>query len=212
MGIPAETLLLGDGAFTSQNSEDDIKGSLFSQLQLKASKVKTNSEKLTWKKIKGADGYLIYGTRCGKGSKLKLVKTIEQNSKTGYIQKKLKKGKSYRYLVRAYKIIDGKRITIAVSKSVHIFTKGGKFGNAKSVKLKKTKALIRKGKKFKIKASEVKMKKPLRRHRKLSYESSNTKVATVTKKGVIRANAKGTCMVYVYAQNGVYKKIKVTVK
>ena len=58
----------------------------------------------------------------------------------------------------------------------------------------------------------VKMKKPLRRHRKLSYESSNTKVATVTKKGVIRAKAKGTCMVYVYAQNGVYKKIKVTVK
>ena len=56
------------------------------------------------------------------------------------------------------------------------------------------------------------MKKPLRRHRKLSYESSNTKVATVTKKGVIRAKAKGTCMVYVYAQNGVYKKIKVTVK
>ncbi len=212
LGVPMETLLLGDEAFTSQKSENDIKGSLFSLLQLKAAKVKTNSVKLTWKKIKGADGYLVYGTRCGKGRKLKLLKTIKKNSTTAYTQKKLKKGKAYRYVVRAYKTIDGRRITIAASKSIHIYTDGGKFGNAKSVKVKKAKASIRKGKSFKIRASEIKVKKPLRRHRKLSYESSNTKVATVTKSGVIKGKGKGTCTVYAYAQNGVYKKIKVTVK
>ena len=36
-------------------------------------------------------------------------------------------------------------------------------------------------------------------------------VATVTKKGVIKAVSKGTCYVYVYAQSGIYKRVKVTV-
>lgn len=49
-------------------------------------------------------------------------------------------------------------------------------------------------------------------HRSICYESSNTKVATVSKKGVIKAKAKGSCTVYVYAQNGTYKAVKVTVK
>ncbi len=49
-------------------------------------------------------------------------------------------------------------------------------------------------------------------HRKIRYECSDTKIAGVTSKGVIKAKKKGTCYVYVYAQNGVYKKIKVTVK
>ena len=40
---------------------------------------------------------------------------------------------------------------------------------------------------------------------------ANTSIATVSSKGVIKGKKKGTCYVYVYAQNGVYKKIKVTV-
>lgn len=47
------------------------------------------------------------------------------------------------------------------------------------------------GKKFKIKAKEVKASKPLNRHRAICYESSNPKVATVTKKGVIKGNRSG---------------------
>lgn len=31
-------------------------------------------------------------------------------------------------------------------------------------------------------------------------------------KGVVKAKKKGTCYIYAYAQNGVYKKIKITVK
>lgn len=109
-------------------------------------------------------------------------------------------------------MIDGQKITIAASKTAHIFTNGGKYGNAKSVKVNKAKVQIKKGKKFKIKAKEVGANKPLRRHRKLCYESSNPDVATVTKKGVIKGISKGTCTIYAYAQNGVSKKIKVTVK
>jgi len=47
---------------------------------------------------------------------------------------------------------------------------------------------------------------------KFRYESSNKKVATVNKKGKIKGISKGKATIYVYAQNGFYKTIKVTVK
>ncbi len=212
LGVEIETLLLTDNSFAGSDTENDMKGSTFSLLQLKATNIATKQVTLRWKKVKAADGYQIYGTRCGKGNKAKLIKTIEKNGTTKFKVKKLLKGKAYRYVVRAYKMIDGNKITIAASKTTHIFTNGGKYGNAKTVKVKKAKVTMKKGKTFKIKASEVKAKKPLRRHRKLCYESSNTKVAEVTNKGVIKGKSKGTCFIYVYAQNGIYKKIKVTVK
>ena len=73
---------------------------------------------------------------------------------------------------------------------------------------------IKVGKKLKIKAKAVPSSKKLKakNHRKLAYESSNPTVATVSAKGKITAKKAGKCYVYVYAQNGVFKKIKVTVK
>ena len=58
----------------------------------------------------------------------------------------------------------------------------------------------------------VKKDKTIKQHVEIRYETSNSKVATVNSKGVITAKGKGTCYIYVYAQNGVYKRIKVTVK
>ena len=212
LDVPMETLLIGEDTLKNHKSEGDIKGSAFQKLQTAASKTTSKSVKLIWNKVKGADGYQIYGAKCGKANKLKLLKDTKKGSTKTYTQKKLKKGTAYKYIVRAYKVIDGKKITIAASKCVHVYTDGGKYGNTKSIKVKKSKVTLKKGKTYKLKASEVKAKKKLKRHRKLGYESSNKKVATVTSKGVIRAKAKGTCTVYVYAQNGKQKKIKVTVK
>ncbi len=212
LDVPMETLLIGEDTLKNHKSEGDIKGSAFQKLQAAVSKTTSKSVKLIWNKVKGADGYQIYGAKCGKANKLKLLKDTKKGSTKTYTQKKLKKGTAYKYIVRAYKVIDGKKITIAASKCVHVYTDGGKYGNTKSIKVKKSKVTLKKGKTYKLKASEVKAKKKLKRHRKLGYESSNKKVATVTSKGVIRAKAKGTCTVYVYAQNGKQKKIKVTVK
>ncbi len=47
---------------------------------------------------------------------------------------------------------------------------------------------------------------------KMRYETTNKDIATVDKSGKIKAQSKGACYVYANAQNGVYKKIKVTVK
>ena len=59
---------------------------------------------------------------------------------------------------------------------------------------------------------KVSSKKKLLNHRKISYESTKKKIATVSKKGVIRGKKKGTCTVYVVSANGVKRGIKVTVK
>lgn len=67
---------------------------------------------------------------------------------------------------------------------------------------------------FKLKAKAVPQSKKLKvkRHRKITYESSNKKIATISAKGVIKGVKKGSCKVFAYAQNGVCATIKVTVK
>ena len=55
----------------------------------------------------------------------------------------------------------------------------------------------------------------VKRHRKLIWESTDTSIVKVTGKGTkvkFKGLKKGTCYVYAYAQNGIYKRIKVTVK
>ncbi len=47
---------------------------------------------------------------------------------------------------------------------------------------------------------------------KVRFMSTNDEVATVSPKGVITAKAAGTCKVYAYAENGLWKTIKVTVE
>lgn len=46
---------------------------------------------------------------------------------------------------------------------------------------------------------------------KVTYLSSNKKIATVSKSGKIKAKRKGTCKIYVKA-HGITKTIKLTVK
>lgn len=214
--IPADTLAVTDETILTTTNDNDIKGSTFGILQARAVKTTSKTIKLKWNKVANADGYLIYGNKCGKKNKYEPIKTVQDNKTTTFTPKKLKKGTYYKYIVRAYKEFDGKKITVAVSKTVHAATTGGKFGNAKSVKVNKTKVTLnlnkKKKNKYTLKAKEVKQSKKIKKHRAIAYESSNPEVATVSKKGVIQAKKKGSCSIYAYAQNGVYKKIKVTVK
>lgn len=133
-------------------------------------------------------------------------------TKTSYTQKKLNKGTYYKYLVTAFNK-SGKSISTA--KTLHIATKGGKVGNFKKLTTaaKKDKVSLKKGKTFNLKPKAVPESKKLKVsvHRKIQYESSNKKIATVSG-GKIKAQKKGTCYIYVYAQSGAFKKIKVTVK
>ncbi len=191
----------------SARNDNDQKGSGFALLQAKGTAASATAVKLTWKRVPTADAYMILGNKCGKGKTYQPIATVK---KTSFTQKKLKKGTYYKYLVIA---VSGDR-ALAVSKTIHVATKGGKVGNARSVTVNKNTVTLKVNKTGKTKgkaiaqSSRLKMKK----HRALSYESSNPAIATVSSKGVIKGVAKGTCYVYVYAQNGVSRRIRVNVR
>ena len=81
----------------------------------------------------------------------------------------------------------------------------------KRVTPKNGKVTLKVKKSRKLKVKEVRGKLKVDRHRVVSWESSNSKIATV-KKGKVTAKKKGTCTIWAYAQNGVYTTFKVTVK
>lgn len=211
--IPSETSSLTEKVMTGTpvKGDGDYKGSNFGLLKAKTTKITKKSVTVKWNKVKNADGYIVYGAKCGAKSKYKVLKVVSGKT-TSYTQKKLKKGTYYKYNIVAFKNINGAKVTTAVSKKIHATTLGGKYGVAKAVKVNKTKATIKKGKTFKIKASEIKKDKKIKRHRAICYESSNTAVATVNAKGKVKGVKKGKCTIYVYAQNGVYKTVNIKVK
>ena len=215
LDVPMDTILVTEQTIQSQKTDEDIKGAYFARIQARASQITEKNIKLSWNRVKGADGYEVYGNRCNTKKwiyEYKLKKNIKKGDKKSYIDRKCKKGTYFKYIVRAYKIIDRKKVTIAASKTIHVTTKGGKNGNAKSLKVNKNKVILKVGKTWRIKAKEIKESKPLRHHREVSYESSRPQALSVSKKGVIKAKKKGKYTVFAYAQSGVYRKVQVRVK
>ena len=190
-------------------NDGDVSGSVFGKLSAKMAKASKTSIKLKWNWVPGASGYIIYGNKCGTANKFAEIATV---SGTSYTHKGLKKGTYYKYIVVAYQTSGAGRSILSASKTLHIATSGGKYVNPSAVKAAKAKAVLKKGKTLNLKAKLVLPKGKFKKHKALSFESSAPSVATVSSKGIIKAISKGTCYVYAYAQNGAYKKIKITVK
>lgn len=172
-----------------------------------------NSVKISWTKVKGAKGYIIYGAPCG--SKIKKIAQVSAK-KTTYTQKKRTPNKWYKYKVVAYKIKRGKKVAIGKTLEIHAITatKNGKYGNPVKVKVSKKNLTITKGKTKQASAKVIMAKgKKLRNHVKpIRWISSNQKIASVNKKGQIKAKKKGRCVIFAVAQNGVRGKVTVRVK
>lgn len=177
---------------------------------VKQSKVTTKSVQVKWDVVEGADSYRVY--YAVKGKKLKKYKEIKASKKKLKL-KKLKKGKYYKVRVCAYKNIDGKMTLISTSPDTYIATKGGKYGNPTKIKLKTKTLSVDAEKKSKIKAKlKTKGNTDFKKlTKKIRYMSSDTSVATVSKKGKVTGVSKGSCVIYCYTQNGKTKKVKVTV-
>lgn len=79
---------------------------------------------------------------------------------------------------------------------------------AKKVVVKKKRIVLKKGKKVKLKAKL----KPANATEKVTFKSSNKKVAKVTKNGVVKAVKKGKCKITVKTASGKKAVVKVTVK
>ena len=102
----------------------NIKSTYTKPAKVKLSSVTASSStsiKIKWKKVSGADGYVIY-QKAGSGS-YKKIKTITSGKTTSYTNKKLSANKKYTYKIKAYKIVGSKKIY-------------GSYSSAKSVKTK----------------------------------------------------------------------------
>ena len=82
-----------------------------------------NKKKVTlkWKKVKNANGYVVYRAT-KKNGKYTKVKTITKASTVKFTDKKVKKGKTYYYKVRAYKKASGTKVygTYSAARKVKI--------------------------------------------------------------------------------------------
>ena len=169
---------------------------------------------LSWLRYSRASGYEVYWSYCNGEKNYKKFATV-RNNKLKVTHKKLKNNRDYKYYIVAYRMENGKKIYLAKSNVLHVAMKQSKFTNAKSITLNKKKVTLKVNKTFKIRAKvklESKKKKQVLHGKAYRYYTDNSNVATVSKKGVITAKAKGNCSIYVLTNNGVYKKIKVTVK
>lgn len=199
---------------TANRNDGDIAGSTFKILQLRAKKTGRNYINLSWTKVKGASGYIIYGNRCNSARKVYSLKKVVSTTRTSAKITKLNKGTYYKYTAVAYKTTTEGQKVIASSKTIHVATIGGKVGNYKKVKLNKKKVKLKSGKIFKIEAEQLPETKKLKvkRHRGICFESSNSSIATVSSSGKVKAKKKGTCVIYIYSQSGTFSKMTVRVK
>ena len=81
------------------------------KLQAPTINVKSGTKKVTvsWNKVSGAYGYKVYRATSKNGTYY-LKKTVTSGSTTSYTNTGLTKGKTYYYKVKAYRVVDGKRV------------------------------------------------------------------------------------------------------
>jgi len=178
----------------------------FELLSVKQKKATKNSITITWNQYKGAKKYIIYSSACGQ--KYKKLKTI---TKTSFTNKELKSGKYYKFYIVA---VDSNGVELEKSNRIHISTSGNKNkANPTAITVNSDNVTINGNKTFTVKANVKNAKDTVvKKHSDIKYVSTNKKVAKVSADGVITGKQAGSCYVYVYAQNGIAKKIKVTVE
>ena len=186
----------------------------FHTLRLRVTRYDDTTHCLNWKAVEGADGYEVYGARCNtKKKSYKAVQITAMGSDiTMWVCKDLKPNTYYKYIVRAYKMADGKKVYIARSEYAHLATGGGTYGVIGALLVHPQAVSLKMDEAFQIKTFKTSGMDKTREHAAIRFESTKASVAAVDEKGVITAKKAGSCTIYVFTQNGLYEKIKVTVQ
>nr|WP_296156060.1 Ig-like domain-containing protein [uncultured Blautia sp.] len=180
----------GTCSVCGEKSTRTVGNKLTATIKLNAKSIKLQKKQTTKKiKVTMANGDYV---KSWKSSNKKIV-TVNKN---GVIKAGKKTGKAKITVTLA----SGKKATLKVK------VQKAKVTTTKITGLK-SKVTIKKGEKLALKANL----KPLTTQNKVTYKSSNKKVATVNKKGVITAKKKGTVKITVKSGKKT-KVIKVTVK
>lgn len=168
-----------------------------------------------WGKAPEADQFEIYAQYCGSKT-CKKIMTVKSGNSASF--KRLNGKKLNRKLVvKVYVVASKNGKEIGRTLLGHAAGSKNSHTNAKNVKVSKKSYTLAVGKSAKIKAKIVKAKSGKKllgkgHCAKVRYTSSNTKVATVSKSGKIKAVGKGKCDIRIFAQNGRSCKVTVTVK
>lgn len=193
------------------STKEEIATAEFAPLKAYSKKTTKTSVTVKWSKVSKATSYVVYGNKCGKKNKFK---KLTETTGTSFVHKGLKKGTYYKYVV----VAKNGNETLSTSRTIHVATTGGKYTNYKALKTNVTKkTLYLSGKnsfKLSIKSYTKAAKgKTVKKHRtKVWFEDDNPGVIKFGSNGKVIAKKKGVAYIYAYTQNGVYKKIKVTVK
>ena len=186
---------------------------------IKATVNKDGSITAKWGAVANAEKFEVYAGYCDKGGyqKVKTAKGNETSFKITKINKKaLNQKKPVKIYVVAYRKVNGKYEKITQSINLHVAGKQVKKStNAKAITVKKDKFTLKVKKTATIKPTLVlqdSKKKGVEHVAKFRYQSTNKAVATVDANGKITAVGKGKCTIYIFANNGKLKSVKVTVK
>lgn len=202
---------------TDTEDQSALNGSQVSKLKLPIllATGKGGNRKITisWRSYEDADGYDCYWSYCDGKRSYKKLATVKA-AKDRVTSRRLDNNRRYKYFVAAYKLIDGKKVYIAKSNSLHVALKDAKATNAKKVTVNQTNVRLKARDTFVVRSRtrlENTNKKELLHVAAYRYYTSDQSVASVSKTGKIKALKSGTCVIYVVANNGVYGTIKVTV-
>lgn len=202
---------------TDTEDQSALNGSQVSKLKLPIllATGKGGNRKITisWRSYEDADGYDCYWSYCDGKRSYKKLATVKA-AKDRVTSRRLANNRRYKYFVAAYKLIDGKKVYIAKSNTLHVALKDAKATNAKKVTVNQTNVRLKAGDTFVIRSRtklENTNKKELLHAAAYRYYTSDQSVASVSKTGKIKALKSGTCVIYVVANNGVYGTIKITV-
>ena len=202
---------------TDTEDQSALNGSQVSKLKLPIllATGKGGNRKITisWRSYEDADGYDCYWSYCDGKRSYKKLATVKA-AKDRVTSRRLANNRRYKYFVAAYKLIDGKKVYIAKSNTLHVALKDAKATNAKAVTVNQTNVRLKAGDTFVVRSRtrlENTNKKELLHVAAYRYYTSDQSVASVSKTGKIKALKSGTCVIYVVANNGVYGTVEVTV-
>ncbi|WP_144551888.1 S8 family serine peptidase [Bacillus sp. X1(2014)] len=112
--VIAYTSVEGKKLVSPSSSIVSAKPALKTPTSVKAAKASSTSIKVSWAKVSGASGYEVYRATSKSGSYTK----VKSTTSSSYTNKKLTKGKTYYYKVRAYRTVNGSKVYSSYSSVV----------------------------------------------------------------------------------------------
>ena len=185
-------------------------------------KANASKSKVTvkWGEVEGAERYDVYAAYCKKGSKAVKIASVDGDTLSYVIKeldgKPIDTSRNIKVYTIAYRKVGEKFKKIAKSIEAHIAGYRNKtYSNVKEIVLNVSSKKMKTEDTFVIEAKAILKnngKKMLDHVADFRYVSSDENVATVDENGLVTAKRDGTCVIYVYAQNGYAKKVLVSVE